>query len=164
MVQVLAKPVTSLRLAYRKDIVACTTAITATDPASINRKTHASARLCSKPRLFRRINRWLCQDRDTCFKQYITPIQAYYVFSRTVLRSPETSASEPLPSVRPGQKPVVHRNGTDPTAPRMLSQPSSGYMAWRGWGQTSHGNQLPGAGYNILLPLTLSLSLSNILV
>ena len=75
----------------------CTTAMVETDAASINRKTHSSARLCSKPRLFRRINRWLCQDRDTCFKQYITPIQAYYVFSRTVLRSPETSASEPLP-------------------------------------------------------------------
>ena len=47
-----------------------TTAMTATDPASINRKTHASARLCSKPRLLRRTTRWFCHDLDACFKPY----------------------------------------------------------------------------------------------
>ena len=40
---------------------------------------------------------------------------------RAVLRSPVASASNPFPSVRPGQKPVVHRNGTNPTATRRLS-------------------------------------------
>ncbi|CAB1099170.1 unnamed protein product [Ectocarpus sp. CCAP 1310/34] len=47
-----------------------TTMIMITRPSSINRKTHASARHCKKPKSNKHLVRCACQCRDACFKPY----------------------------------------------------------------------------------------------
>ena len=48
----------------------CTTAMIATRPSSTKRKTHASAKHCWKPSVFKHVVRCACHDREACFNPY----------------------------------------------------------------------------------------------
>ena len=70
VVQLLANPVTSLLLAYRKDIVDKYHSKYSNTPRLDQWENTRICEALLKPRLLRRTTRWSCHDLDACFKRY----------------------------------------------------------------------------------------------
>ena len=110
----------------------------ATRPFSTKRKTHASAKHCQKPSVFKHVGRCACHDREACFNPY------KILSSRTILpdRRPHPLGRR---KKRPhqvciGQKLVLHQHDTHLDQARNQSHSINAHKNSKQWEQTSLQN------------------------
>ena len=116
------------------------------DPASTKSKKHTDQYKTTTLQAGDKVS--MPRSRDACFKPY----RLRFKRSTLPLRSPQPCGLriKLVPRVQPGQMPVAHKNGINPTVTRRLSQPSNGHKTRRGWGQILSMKSNPGRWLNPL--------------